>query len=114
MSRTLLFVYGLLQPQFHPPKQVYNQWRDSLKGRLYDLGEYPGGIEIGQGPKTFEGSVLDIDDSELEALDEFEDVRGSSCFRRIRATTESGADVWVYEYFGPLPETPPIPRWPAP
>jgi len=113
VSRTLLFVYGLLQPEFNPPKVVYDQWRDSLKGRLFDLGDYPGGIEIGHGPGTFEGSVLDIDDSELAALDEFEDVRGNSYFRRIRTTTESGAEVWAYEYFGPIPDAPSIPRWPV-
>ena len=114
MSKTLLFVYGLLQPGFHPPKVVHRQWPDKMKGRLFDLGEHPGAIELGHGPSTFEGWVLEIDDSELKALDEFEDVRGDSHFRRLKATTLGGTEVWIYEYFGPVPETAPVTRWPAP
>ena len=83
-----------------------------MNGRLFDLGEYPGAIELGQGPTSFEGWVMEIDDSELSSLDEFEDVQGSSSFRRLKATTLGDTEVWIYEYIGPIPSSPPLPRWP--
>lgn len=113
MSSCRLFVYGLLQPGFHSPETMRAHWPDRVAGRLYDLGPYPGAVDIGNGPHQFAGSVVEIDDEELLRLDEFEGVTGDGHFRRIRVTTVGGSEVWIYEYTGPVPDADPIERWPA-
>lgn len=114
MSTCLLFVYGLLQPGLQPPKSVRRSWKDSARGRLYDLGPYPGATDFDRAEETFEGWVLEIDEEELAALDEFEDATGGRQYRRVRTRTLGGSDVWVYDYIGPVPaNAKPLPRWPA-
>lgn len=114
MATCLLFVYGLLQPGLQPPKSIRRSWRDAMRGRLYDLGPHPGATGFDSADSTFEGWVLEIDESELIALDEFEDVTGDKQYRRIRARTLGGSDVWIYDYLGPIPDgATSIPCWPC-
>jgi gamma-glutamylcyclotransferase (GGCT)/AIG2-like uncharacterized protein YtfP len=108
-----LFVYGLLQPGFQPPKVVHRAEPATVKGRLFDLGPFPGAVDIGRGEGVFHGWLLEIDASELADLDMFEDDQGSGQFRRMRTTTQAGQEVWIYEYFGELPEGPALERWPS-
>lgn len=113
-GRCLLFAYGLLQPGHRPPKTLGRCWPDEMRGLLYDLGRHPAAIEIGLGERWFGGHVLEIDYSELASeLDPFEEVE-AGVYRRIRATTRGGRQVWVYEYARPLPQAArgPLQRWP--
>lgn len=114
MTKTcLLFVYGLLQPGIRPPRTMRRHWTGSVRGRLYDLGEYPGAVDIGRVPDTFEGWIVEIEEGELLELDAFEDVTSGNAYRRILSTTMAGESVWIYEYIGPVPETTTsLPRWP--
>lgn len=110
---TLLFVYGLLQPEFQPPRSMRRHWKDRVCGLLYDLGPFPAAVAVGRSESSFEGAVLEIDEWELPALDEFEDVDEGQ-YARIRTETEAGRSVWIYAYRRPIPpELQPIPRWPA-
>lgn len=87
-------------------------WPAHVHGRLYHLGQYPGAVEIGRTPDSFEGWVVEIDESELADLDAFEDVTSGNAYRRIRAKTLAGAEVWIYEYVGPVPDgANPLSRW---
>jgi gamma-glutamylcyclotransferase (GGCT)/AIG2-like uncharacterized protein YtfP len=109
-----LFAYGLLQPGLQPPKSVRRCWKDWVRGRLYDLGPFPGAMVFDSAEESFEGWVLDIDEAELPVLDEFEDVTGERRYRRVRTRTLGGVDVWIYDYIGPVPANArPLARWPA-
>lgn len=112
MAKCLLFAYGLLKPGIQPPKSMTNHWPDRIVGRLFDLGPYPGAIDIGLAATTFQGEVLEIEDEELGPLDLFEGVDVGLYIRR-RARTEGGRDVWIYEYAKPvLSSARPIRSWP--
>jgi gamma-glutamylcyclotransferase (GGCT)/AIG2-like uncharacterized protein YtfP len=114
----LLFVYGTLRPG-HAPAEIADAvdrlqpvnagW---VRGRLLDLGDYPGIIlesttDGGAGSKV-PGQVLLIpDEATLERLDWYEgyspaDPEGS-LFRRVRAAVmlQDGSlleDCWIYVY----------------
>lgn len=112
----LLFTYGQLQLGLNEPSSVSRAWPDRVRGLLYDLGSYPAAIQIGLVERWFHGFVLEIAESELlEELDQFEDVE-KGLYRRVRAYTESGFEVWVYAYARPLPPGAfgPIDRWLGP
>jgi gamma-glutamylcyclotransferase (GGCT)/AIG2-like uncharacterized protein YtfP len=89
--------------------------RDRIHGELYDLGPYPAACNVGKCAGWFGGTVLEIDEHELvNDLDRFEGVAQGE-YRRIRTVTESGLEVWVYEYARPIPEHAigPIAQWPT-
>jgi gamma-glutamylcyclotransferase (GGCT)/AIG2-like uncharacterized protein YtfP len=109
----LLFVYGQLQPSLRAPRSMIRHWPDQMRGRLYDLRKYPAAVEVGKADGWIQGYVIELAESELIDLDEFEAV-GTGLYRRIRAVTRSGAEVWIYEFARPLPDDAigPIDRWP--
>lgn len=112
--KTLLFAYGLLQPAYQPPRTLGRWWQDRVRGQLFDLGPYPAAVQVGQGDAYFEGVVIEIDDSELAELDEFEEV-DQGVYARLWTETELGSQVWIYEYRQPIPPNlKPQPRWPMP
>ena len=113
----LLFVYGTLLPGRAPTavRDLIERTRvisaATMRGRLYDLGSYPGVvIDPGAGPVI--GQVLEVpDDPELwlrldayEGFDSNDPAR--SLFRRVRwhvqPTASSGRPLhcWVYVYNG--------------
>lgn len=113
LERCLLFVYGLLQPGHRPPRTMSRHWPDQLLGELYDLGPYPGLLHAGVRGGPVSGTVVEVSRHELETvLDPFELVE-EGLYRRIRATTVGGHEVWVYEYARPLPPGArgPLERW---
>lgn len=103
-AKGLLFAYGLLQPGRAAPRSLTRHWPDRVRGRLYDLGAYPGLVKAGDPSEDWiEGVTLEIDVDELPVLDEFEDIESGE-FRRILVTTESGYLAWVYEYGWEIPK----------
>ncbi len=103
-DRCLLFVYGKLQPGHRPPRTASCARPDRVRGVLYDLGVYPAAVHVGSAEQWVRGYVVEIDDRELhEELDAYEGV-AERLYRRIRTVTESGTEVWVYEYARPLPD----------
>ena len=110
-EKCLLFTYGLLMPGRSPPKSCSEHWPDRVKGRLYDLGQFPGATGLGQGDGWVEGATLELDADELPTLDEFEDT-DSGEFRRVLVTTEAGYIAWAYEYQLKIPDgLTPRERW---
>jgi gamma-glutamylcyclotransferase (GGCT)/AIG2-like uncharacterized protein YtfP len=108
-----IFVYGTLRTGLAPPslRKIIGQWRKigdgSTRGRLYDLGEYPGAI-LDSGEARIVGEVFQLPDGDetLAALDEYEGFDPcdptSSLFlrRRCEVDLEDGRSVesWVYVY----------------
>lgn len=113
-SHCLLFAYGQLQPGIRSPRTMRRAWPDRVRGELFDLGPYPAAVRIGAAEGSFCGHVIEIDASELAELDTFEGV-GEGLYRRVRATTEAGQSVWIYQYARPLPADArgPVERWPS-
>lgn len=94
--KALLFAYGTLMPGHSPPRSMSAHWPDRIKGRLYDLGEYPGVTDVGQADALVEGFTVEFDADELDALDAYEDVESGEFTRRV-VVTEAGHTAWVYE-----------------
>ena len=113
----LLFAYGTLIPR-EPARRDAEGWiGDAVRGHLYDLGPYPGLIDLDDpAARWVEGFVRLVDEEELTArLDPFEAV-DEGLYRREATTTRSGRRAWVYVYARPLPSEAqgPIERWEGP
>ena len=109
-----LFLYGTLRPGLAPSelaRRVASLRRvgtGSIRGRLYDLGPYPGAILDASADTRILGEVFQLPDTGLvlEALDAYEcycpgDPDGSLYLRvRGEVTLEEGRQVlcWVYVY----------------
>lgn len=102
MSKHLVFVYGTLRrggvramPGLFPGARFVGG--GSVRGSLYDLGEFPGLLLEGSGPAVT-GEVYEVDDDVLDKLDEIE---ASSFYRRERVEVSLGDErraCWVYVY----------------
>lgn len=118
-----LFSYGTLQPKLAPPeiaptvRQFRRVGKGSVRGRLYDLGEYPGAV-LSRGGSAVRGLVFELpDDPEILArLDEYEGFdrahpQGSLFIRRkCFVTLEDGRRLscWIYTYNRPLGAASPV------
>lgn len=116
-SPRYLFVYGTLLPHRAPAeiapllRHLPHIGQGSVRGRLYDLGEYPGAI-LSRSGKLISGEVLQLPPAKrvLSLLDAYEGFeahrRKASLFVRERwpVTMSNGErlDCWVYVYNGQL------------
>lgn len=89
----LLFVYGTLKPIARQrgghPAHVW--------GRMWENGSYPAMrlTQSGDG-HLIAGLVFQVTDAELADFDRLEGV-AHGWYRRVRARTDEGDQVWVYE-----------------
>src|SRR6202035_2132997 len=113
-----LFVYGTLSPRHAPPeiaatvRRLRPVGQASVRGRLYDLGEYPGAVlsEKSRSVIRVEVSGPAWDRTTLQSLDGYEGFepnnRSSRLFlRRAWAVTmDDGKKLrcWVYVYNGTM------------
>jgi gamma-glutamylcyclotransferase (GGCT)/AIG2-like uncharacterized protein YtfP len=111
-----LFVYGTLSPQHAPPEIAATVRRlrpvgaASVRGRLYDLGEYPGAILSKSSRSVIRGEVFELprDAQTLSSLDNYEGFEpgkpSSSLFvrRTWPVVMDDGTRLrcWVYVYNG--------------
>ena len=100
MSRQLVFVYGSLRRgnagamSARFPEASYVA-EGKVRGRLYDLGAYPGLLLDGSASMVT-GEVYEVDDDTLRRLDEFE---LTSDYIRKQVEVEHGSertDCWIY------------------
>ena len=110
----LLFAYGTLVPA-EPARRSAEGWEpDAVRGRLYDLGPYPGLLDLDDPAASWVGGfVRPVSERELIGrLDPYEGV-DEGLYRRERTTTRAGRLAWVYVYDRPLPDGArgPIPYW---
>lgn len=113
-----LFIYGTLLPELAPLtmhpllKQLRLMASGNVRGRLYDLGAYPGAITDEQSDTVIVGRVfaLPADEAVLTALDKYEVfdpaapdeslfVRTSCC---VCLADESRLTSWIYVYNRPV------------
>ena len=111
--KDLLFLYGTLLP-VESPEEVADSVGDlrrigpaRIRGRLYDLGDYPGAIFDPASTTWIHGEIFEIpDNAVLQAIDRYEEFDDSnprtSLFIRTRvpARLRDGHDVesWAYLY----------------
>jgi gamma-glutamylcyclotransferase (GGCT)/AIG2-like uncharacterized protein YtfP len=114
-----LFVYGTLRSGFHNPAYEYVSkyftflGEAKVKGKLYDLGEYPAAIETDENffiigelyaikePAEFSWAIGQLDDYEGVHLEEGE----TPLYKRIYSTIyfQGKEDLaWVYWYNKPI------------
>jgi gamma-glutamylcyclotransferase (GGCT)/AIG2-like uncharacterized protein YtfP len=101
-----LFVYGTLLKQFdnevlRPLKaQLQLAGQGLLKGKLYDLGQYPGYVEDALATGTVKGEVYHIEDAEtvFSALDKYEGIEYSRKKKLVRLGDNKNIRCWVYVY----------------
>lgn len=111
--KDLLFLYGTLLPGETPAEaeDLVNDLRRvgsaSVRGRLYDLGDYPGAIFDPASATWIHGEIFEVpDDDTLQAIDRYEEFDESnpetSTFVRAKLPVRlrDGRDVesWVYVY----------------
>ena len=112
----LLFVYGtLLNENNEYAVYLKNHSRfysnGKIKGKLYDIGEYPGAILLPKGEDYIYGSILELDQPEnvFPVVDDYEgygnDQPGPNEFIRLLAQVETSSallNCWVYVYNLPI------------
>lgn len=100
MSRHLVFVYGSLRSgsagamSVRFPNATYVT-EGKVRGRLYDMGEYPGLMLDGEA-SIVTGEVYEVDDDTLFRLDEFE---LTSDYSRKQVEVEHESErtgCWIY------------------
>ena len=125
--KAFLFAYGTLQPK-HAPAEVHEALKalrpvgkGAARGKVFDLGEYPGATFQNDAQGTVKGTVYQLPESPREReqiflkLDEYEGVcskqpaRSLFVRRQLPVSLKNGRKIncWVYEYNGDEP------RWPA-
>lgn len=109
-----LFVYGTLEPA-HAPAEIAAAVRcmkrvgsGSVRGKLYDLGEYPGAVVSRTSPSVIKGKVFELpeDQGVLSSIDAYEGFdpnhpQGSLFIRkRWPVTLADGSRMmcWIYTY----------------
>jgi gamma-glutamylcyclotransferase (GGCT)/AIG2-like uncharacterized protein YtfP len=102
--KPLLFVYGTLMPVDRDEAKREGWLPDAVRGRLYDLGEHPALVELGDPTAGWvDGYVRTVKKAMLDGpLDSWEGVH-EGVFRRVRAATRDNRRAWVYVYARPLP-----------
>ena len=97
-----LVAYGTLKdsPAFKPLGPI------TLEGTLYDLGMFPGAVDINNSDHTFEAFVYAIDPSWWKHLDIYEGV-ASGLYRREQIDTPYG-DAYIYVFNREVYNNPPI------
>src|ERR1700676_5179563 len=118
-----LFVYGTLSPRHAPPeiaatvRRLRPVGQASVRGRLYDLGEYPGAVLSEKSRSVIRGEVFELpgDRNTLTSLDNYEGFergkRSSSLFLRrawpVLMDDGTRAQCWVYVYNGTMKDAHP-------
>lgn len=104
---TYLFVYGTLRSKVEIPvkQEIAKHWEvigeSEIKGKLYDMGDYPAAVP---GDGAIKGEVYLINDpgAVFGVLDKYE---GNAYSRKQEPVTLPGGDTvqaWVYWYTRPV------------
>jgi gamma-glutamylcyclotransferase (GGCT)/AIG2-like uncharacterized protein YtfP len=132
---SLLFVYGTLMstsgsvmgqaPRERLQRESVSRGAASIRGRLYDLGRYPGLVEDAAGEHVVHGEAYELASAEqsLRWLDSYEGIVSGPhahneyerAERTIMLAAGGEATAWVYLYRRPVLETRRIAdgRWPG-
>lgn len=121
---TYLFVYGTLRRNVgHPMHKILSAGAEpagegAFRGRLFDLGRYPGAVPDNTGRWRVRGEIYRLRSPEtvLNALDEYEGCAPRNPqphqYRRelqpVEGTDGEAMEAWIYLYNAPLNGAPQI------
>lgn len=101
MGKHLVFVYGTLRrggvramPELFPGSEFVGS--ASVRGQLYDFGEYPG-LRLGESGSEVAGEVYEVSEEVLRKLD---DIEAPAYYSRREVEVSLGGEsvtCWVYE-----------------
>jgi len=120
-----LFVYGSLRSSGQVPKQIahlanrfHRLGLATVRGRLYDLGQYCAAVLDDDAPLMIQGELIELpsDGEVLAGLDRYEEIDpldpANSLFVRkktqARLADGSTQNAWIYVYNRPTGEAPSI------
>jgi gamma-glutamylcyclotransferase (GGCT)/AIG2-like uncharacterized protein YtfP len=127
-----LFAYGTLIPELAPAfmrlvlKSFVPKAKGKVKGKLYDLGEFPGAVLDSRSRTSIRGQIFEIPDDPivLAKLDDYEEFDPSnpdtSLFvrrkRMVQSEDGNRYSCWIYEYNRPIVKRKLVPRgvYPSP
>ena len=105
----LLFLYGTLKRGgsnhgYLRGQRFVGVARTEARYRLYDLGGYPGLVEVEAEGLSITGEIWEVDAEGLARLDELEDIEGGEYAREAVTLLEPHQDreVEVYRYLLPV------------
>ena len=115
-----LFVYGTLRRGLANRHARYlsehAQWigEARVRGRLYDLGRYPGLCLCSDGDEWAPGELyrMPVSSDLLTTLDQYEGADFERVTALARRAGERSVRTWVYEYQRPVSEARRIASWP--
>lgn len=110
-----IFVYGTLKRGrlnhgFLAGQKFVGEAETQPRYRMFDLGGYPGMVEVKEGGRCIRGEVWDVDAECLGRLDVLEDVRGGE-YARVPIAMESARSFGVVEgylYLWPVASRPEV------
>jgi gamma-glutamylcyclotransferase (GGCT)/AIG2-like uncharacterized protein YtfP len=108
MDEILVAVYGTLKiggPLCIEPVILEHWGGENIRGKLYDLGHYPG-IKLG-GPSLVEVEIQRIPERYFEWMI----VAEGYFFKQREAITEEGTSVRIFEFLGEISELQQIDKW---
>ena len=99
-----IFVYGTLLKHFNAgvmhSVQAYLHFEEngSVTGRLYDLGQYPGLVEVADATETVIGEVYHVNNPQqvFTVLDEYEGDEYNRTLKTVKLGNGKEIDCWVY------------------
>lgn len=108
-THNLLFVYGTLQIKGNHFADFLNKNArfvspGQLKGKLFDLGNYPGAVYVSDSDSYVKGAVFELENPDLvlKELDFYEGIGSSGCEyvrKTVSIATENEIlECWVYLY----------------
>ena len=117
----LLFAYGTLKDPGRLAAVIGGATKcrrigdGSIGGILYDAGGYPVLVPSQAAADTVPGVVLELDDTALPQLDDYEGVDSGLYTRQwcaVRLADGTTVQAWVYVYARPVTALPRIAAWP--
>lgn len=99
-----IFVYGTLLKHFNAgvmrSVQQHLQFEEngSMLGQLYDLGQYPGLVEVADATDTIVGEVYRVNNAQavFTVLDEYEGDEYNRVLKTVKLDNQREINCWVY------------------
>lgn len=105
-----LFVYGTLRKEVaHPMHRILERYgifqgTGTVRGKLYDLGRYPGAIASDEDSDRIVGELYRLEpaDRALSRLDDYEGRRFQRREFSVFLEDQTTSTAWAYLYTGPI------------